>query len=137
MVSMGELRRGQDAPLPGGELTSRSAPGPLSRAERMNEKKGYRNSVPPRDVTGKDFKLDNAAVPTTTVAGAASPAVFAGAVVPAASVVILFPAVAGMECLAVAEDLSLAVDVGGLPPAVRVRKPFRPAAGRVFCLMLR
>ena len=32
------LRRGQDVPLPGGELTSRSASGPSSRAERTNEK---------------------------------------------------------------------------------------------------
>ena len=96
------LRRGQDAPLPGGELTSRSACGPSGKAERTNEKKGYRNSVPPRDMTGEAFELDNAAVPTPPVA---SPAVFAGAVAPADSDGILFPAVAGMECPAVAEDL--------------------------------
>ena len=115
------LRRGQDAPLPGGELTSRSARGPSGRAERTNEKKIYRNSVTPRNVTEEAFELDNAVVPT--------PAVFAGAVAPADSAGILFPAIAGMECPAVAEDLSMAVDVGGLPPAVRVRELLRPAAG--------
>ena len=109
------LRRGQDAPLPGGELTSRSASEPSSRAERTNEKKGYRNSVPPRDVTGEAFELDNVAVPTTAIAGAASPVVFAGDRSPADSDGILFPAIGGMECPAVAEDLSLAVDVGGFP----------------------
>ena len=40
-----------------------------------------------------------------------------------------FPAVAEMELPAVAEDLSLADDVGGLPPAVCVSEPLRPAAG--------
>ena len=93
-------------------MTSRSASGPSSRVERTNEKKGYRNYVPPRDVTGEAFELDNAVVPTTAIAGAASLAVFAGTVVPADSAAILFPAVAGMECPAVAEDLSLAVDAG-------------------------
>ena len=41
----------------------------------------------------------------------------------------LFPAIAGMEFPAVAEDLSLADDVGGLPSAVRVSEPLRSAAG--------
>ena len=112
-------RRGQDAPLSGGELTSRSVSEPSIRVERTNENKGYRNSVPPRDVTGEAFELDNAAVPTTAIAGTEVPVDSAG---------ILFPATAGMECPAVAEDLSLAVDVEGLPPAVRVREPLRPAA---------
>ena len=122
------LRPGQDAALPGGELTFRSACGPSERAERTNEKKGHRNSVPPRDVTGEAFERDNnAAVPTPAIAGAA--AVFAGAVAPADSAGIQFPAVAGMQCPAVGEDLSLANDVGWLPPAVRVHEPLMPAAG--------
>ena len=110
------LRRCQDAHLPGGELTSHSASEHSSRAERTNEKKGYRNSVPPRDVTGEAFEWDNAAVPTT---------------VPADSAGILFPAVAGMECPAIAEDLSLAVDVGGLPPAVHIYNRSGLLPGRV------
>ena len=56
---------------------------------------------------------------TPAIAGAASPADFAG---------IPFPAVAGMEFPAVAEDLSLAHDAGGLPMAARVSEPLRPAA---------
>ena len=57
-------------------------------------------------MTGEAYELDNGVVLTAAVAGT---------VVPADSAGILFPAVAGMECPAVAEDLSLAVNVGGLP----------------------
>ena len=69
---LAEMRRGQDAPQPGDELTSHSVSEPLIRAVRTNEKRRYRNSVPPRDVTGEVFELDDAAVQTTAVA------VFAG-----------------------------------------------------------
>ena len=41
----------------------------------------------------------------------------------------VFPAVAGMEFPAVAEDLSLADDAGGLPSAVCVSEPLLAAAG--------
>ena len=40
----------------------------------------------------------------------------------------MFPAVAGRESPAVAEDVALADDVGGLPPAVRISEPLRAAA---------
>ena len=52
---MGDLavqRQDPDAPLPGGELNTRLACVPSMGAARMNRQKGYRNSVPPRDVTG-------------------------------------------------------------------------------------
>ena len=86
----------------------------------MNRQKGYRNAVPPRDVTGEAFELDDAAVPTPAIAGAVAPADSAG---------IPFPAVDGMEFPAVAEDLYSADDAGGLPPAVCVSELLRPAAG--------
>ena len=41
----------------------------------------------------------------------------------------MFPAVAGMEFPAVAEDLSMADDAGGLPSAVCVSEPLLAAAG--------
>ena len=41
----------------------------------------------------------------------------------------MFPAVAGRESPAVAEDVSLADDVGGLPPAVRISEPLQTPAG--------
>ena len=126
-------RQDQDAPLPGDELNTHPACVHLVGAVRTNRQKGYRNSVPPRDATGDAFELDDAAVLTPVVSGvassAASLAVFAGVVALADFAGILFPAIAGMEFLAVAEDLSLADDAGGLPPAVRVSEPLRPAAG--------
>ena len=122
-------RQDQDAPLPGDQLNSRPACGPSVGAVRTNRQKGYRNSVPPQDVTGEAFELDNAAVLTPAIHRAASSSVFAGAVAPADFAGIPFPAITGMELPAVAEDLSLANDVGGLPPAVCVSEPLRSAAG--------
>ena len=80
-------------------------------------------------MTREAFGLNDAAVLTSAVAGAASSAVFAGVVALAYLAGMPFPAVAGMEFPAVAEDLSLADDVGGCPPAVRVSEPLRAAAG--------
>ena len=69
-------RQDQDAPLPGDELNPRV--GPRWGAVRTNRQKGYRNSVPPQDVTGEAFELDNAAVLTPAIARAASSSIFAG-----------------------------------------------------------
>ena len=81
-------------------------------------------------MTREAFGLnDDAVVLTPTVAGAASSAVFAGAVAQADLAGTVFPAVAGMELLAIAEVLSLADDVGGLPSAVCVSELLRAAAG--------
>ena len=92
----------------------------------------YRDYVPPRDVTGEVFGLSDAAVLTPAVAGAASPAVFAGAVAPADLVRTDVPAAAGMEFPAVAEDFSLADDAGGIPPPVIcVRESLRVVVGAV------
>ena len=54
---------------------------------------------------------------------------FAGAVSPADFAEIPFPAIAGIEFPAVAEDLSLADNAGGLSPATCVSELLRPAAG--------
>ena len=61
------------------------------------------------------FRMNDAAVLTPAIAGAASPVVFAGAAAPADLPGTGVPAVAGMEFLAVAEDLSLADYAGGCP----------------------
>ena len=92
-----------DAPLPGDDVNSHPACVPSLGAAKNNRQEGYRNSVPPRDVTEEAFGLNDTAVLTPAVAGAASSAV--------------------------TEDLSLADDVGGLPSAVRVSEPLRAAAG--------
>ena len=102
---------------------------PSLGAAEKNRQGGYRNSVPPRDVTGEAFGLNDAAILTPAVAGAAFSAVLAGAVAPADLAGMMFPAVAGMEFPAVAEDVSLADDVGGLPSAVHVSEPLRAAVG--------
>ena len=131
-------RQDQDAPLPGDELNTHPA---CVHSVRTNRQKGYRNSVPPRDATGDAFELDDAAVLTPAVAGvassAASSAVFAGVVALADLAGIPFQAVAGIEFLSVAEDLSLADDAGGCPqPSVLVnRSGLLP--GQVPCRMLR
>ena len=117
-----------DAPLPGGDVNSHTACVTSMGAAEKNRQEGYRNSVPPRDVTGEAFGLNDAAVLTPAVAGAASLAVFAGAAAPADPAGMMFPAIAGMELPAVAEDLSLADDVGGLPSAVCVSEPLWAAA---------
>ena len=90
-------RQDQDAPLPGDELNTRPACVPSVGAVRTNRQKGYRNSVPPRDVTGEAFELDDTVVLTPAVAGVASSAVFVGALAAADFVGIPFPAAAGME----------------------------------------
>ena len=95
-----------DAPLPGDDVNSHPQYVPSLGAAEKNRQEGYKNSVPPREVTGEASGLNDAAVLTPAIAGAASSAVFAGAV---------FPAVAGMEFPAVAKDLSLADDAGGCP----------------------
>ena len=56
---------------------------------------------------------------------------FYGGGSPADLAVTVFPAVAGMEFWAVAEDLSLADDAGGLPSGVRVSEPLRVAAEQI------
>ena len=76
-------------------------------ATERNGPESYRDYVPPQDVTGEVFGLNDAVVLTPAIAGAASPAVFAGAGAPAD--------LAGMEFPAVAEDVSLADDAGGCP----------------------
>ena len=97
---------------------------PLSGDEEVSHPEGmssggggvpesYRDYVPPRDVTGEVFGLNDAAVLTPAIAGAASPAVFAGVVAPADLAGTDVPAIAGIELPAVAEDLSLADDAGG------------------------
>ena len=86
-----------DAPLPGDDVNAHPVCVPSLDAAEKNRQKGYRNSVPPQDVTGEAFGLNDAAVLTPAVAGAASSAVFAGAVAPADLAGMLFPAVAGME----------------------------------------
>ena len=70
-----------------------------------NGPESYRDYVPPRDVTGEVFGLNDAAVLTPAIAVATSLAVFDGAEAPAE--------LAGMGVPAVAEDLSLAEDGGG------------------------
>ena len=96
---------------------------PSLGAAEKNRQKGYRNSVPPRDVTGEALGLNDAAILTPAIAGVASSAVFAGAVALADLAGMLFPAVAGMEFPAVAEDFSLADDIGGFPqPSVLVNR---------------
>ena len=78
-------------------------------APERNGPESYRDYLPSRDVTGEVFGLSDAAV-----ARAASPAVFAGAVAPADLAGTDVLAIARMEFPAVAEDLSLADDAGGL-----------------------
>ena len=65
-------RQDPDAPIPGVELNTRLACVPSVGAARTNRQKEYRNSVPPRDVTGEAFQLDDAAVLTPAISGAAS-----------------------------------------------------------------
>ena len=90
----------------------------LPGAVEENGQDCHRNSVPSRDVTGEAFGLNDAAILTSAVAGAASSAVFAGAAT-------VCPAVAGMEFPAVGEDLSLAEVV---PSAIPVSEPLRAVA---------
>ena len=52
-------------------------------APERNRSESYRDYLPPRDVTGEVFGLNDAAVLTPAIAGAASPVVFAGAAAPA------------------------------------------------------
>ena len=99
-------------PSPGDDVNSHPECVPSLGAAEKNRQGGYRNSVPPRDVTGEAFGLNDAAVLTPAVAGAAFSAVFAGAVAPADLAGMMFPAVAGMEF-----------------PAVHVSEPLRAAAG--------
>ena len=66
-------------------------------APERNEPESYRDYVPPRDVTGDVFGLNDAAVLTPAIAGAASPAVFAGEAAPADLAGTGVPAVNGME----------------------------------------
>ena len=82
----------------------------IGGAPERNGPESYKDYVPPRDVTGEVFGLNDAAVLTPAIAGVVTPTVFAGAANLAGTGV---PAVAGMEFLAVAEDLSLADDAGG------------------------
>ena len=65
---------------------------PSLGAAEKNKQEGYRNSVPPRDVTGEAFGLNDAVVLTPAVAGSATSAVFAGAVAPADLAGMMFPA---------------------------------------------
>ena len=99
----------------------------LGGAPERNGPESYKVYVPPRDVTGEVFGLNDAAVLTSAIAGTV-PAVFAGAAAPADLARTGVPAVAGMEFPAVAEDLSLADDAGGLPLVIRVSEPLRAAA---------
>ena len=84
-----------------------------------------------RDATGEVFRLSDAVVLTPAVAGAASPAVFAGAVALADLAGTDVPAIAGMELPAIAEDFSLADDAGRSPSVIRVIEPLRPVVGAV------
>ena len=77
---------------------------------------------------GGVFGLNDAAVLTPAVVGAASPAVFSGAVAPADLARTDVPAVAGKEFSAVAEDLSLADDAEG-SSVIRVSKQLRAVVG--------
>ena len=90
-------RKVGDVPLLGGDVNSHPAYVPSLGAAEKKRQEGYRDSVPPRDVTGEAFGLNDAAVLTPAVAGAASSAVFSGAVAPADLAGIMFPAIAGME----------------------------------------
>ena len=58
-----------DAPLPGGDVNSHTACVTSLGAAEKNRQEGYRNSAPPRDVTGEAFGLNDAAVLTPAVAG--------------------------------------------------------------------
>ena len=68
-----------------GCLTPRVCPreGGGGGATERNGPESYRDYVPPQDVTGEVFGLNDAVVLTPAIAGAASPAVFAGAGAPA------------------------------------------------------
>ena len=112
-------------PLPGDDVNSHPECVSSLGAAENNGQECYRNSVPPGDVTGEAFGLNDAVVLTPAIARAASTAVLALADLAGT----VFPAVAGMEYPAVAEDLSLADDAGGLPSTVRVNEPLRAAAG--------
>ena len=48
-----------DAPLPGGDVNSHPACVPSLGAAEKNRQEGYRNSVPPRDVTGLPTHVAN------------------------------------------------------------------------------
>ena len=108
-----------------GCLTPRVCP---RGAPERNGPESYKDYVPPRGVTREVFGLNDAAVLTPAISGAVSPAVFAGAAAPADLAGTGVPAVAGIEFPAVAEDLSLADDAGGLPLVIRVSEPLRAAA---------
>ena len=69
--------------------------------------------------------------PSHCVAGAASPAVFAGAVAPVDLAGTDVPAVAEKEFSAVAEDYSLADDAEGSPWVIRVSKQLRAVVDNI------
>ena len=69
-------RNVRDLPLSGDEVNSHPECVSSWGAAEKNGPECYRNSVPPRDVTGEAFRLNDAAVLTPAVA------VFAGAAVP-------------------------------------------------------
>ena len=96
-----------------GCLTPRVCPrgGGGGGSPERNGPESYRDYVPPCDVTGEVFGLNDATVLNPAIAVAASLAVFAGTGVPA-----------------VAEDLSLAEDDGGLPLVIHISDPLRAAA---------
>ena len=89
----------------------------------------YRNNVPPQEMVGGVFGLNDAVVLTPAVAGAASPAIFAGAVAPADLAGTDVPAVAEKKLSAVAEDYSLADDAEGSPLVIRVSKQLQAVVG--------
>ena len=97
-------------PLSGDDRMSHPEGMSSGGAPERNGPESYRDYVPPRDVTGEVFGLNDAAVLTPAIAGAAFPAIFAGAAAPTDLAGTGVPAVAGMEFPAVAEDLSLADD---------------------------
>ena len=76
-------RNARVVPLSGDEGMSHPEGMSSGGAPERNEPESYRDYVPPRDVTGEVFGLNDAAVLNPAIAVAASLAVFAGAEAPA------------------------------------------------------
>ena len=76
-------RNARVVPLAGDEGMSNPKGMSSGGAPERNWPESYRDYVPPRDVTGEVFELNDTTVLTPAIVGVASTAVFAGVAVPA------------------------------------------------------